>query len=384
MTDERKRRKKIIQIIARLNVGGPAVHVTMLTGHFSSAEWQSQLLTGMHGANEGDMTYLAEQYGIKPLVLKGFGREISLWNDLRVIRQLYLIMCHEKPDIVCTHTAKAGTLGRLAAVMARVPRVYHTFHGHIFHGYFSPLKTRFYILMEKILARISTSIIAISERQKQELVSYGITKADKIRVISLGLDFSRMLPCDPDRSLATRLGVGPKVTTVALVGRITAIKAPSLFIMAAQEVLKQRNDVHFLMIGDGELKNACQAEVENLGLQRHFSFTGFVADLKLLYGSVDIVCLTSVNEGTPVSLLEAMACGKLVVSTPVGGVPDFVTDGVNGFLCPAEPHAFAARISAFVEDPGKYQNVREQASRDIQRKYSRERLFKDYERLFSE
>ncbi len=382
--DKRRQQKKIIQIIARLNVGGPAVHVTLLTGHFSGEDWQSLLVTGIHGANEGDMTYLAEQYGIKPLVLKGFGRDISLWHDLRVIRQLFLILRREKPDIVCTHTAKAGTLGRLAAFLARVPRIYHTFHGNVFHGYFSSLNSRFYILMEKILAHISTSIIAISERQKQELVSYGITRAAKIRVIPLGLDFSRMLPCDPERSLATRLGIAATSTTVALVGRITAIKAPSLFIKAAQEVLKQRTDVHFLMIGDGELKDECQAEVEILGLQGHFSFTGFLADLKILYGSLDIVCLTSINEGTPVSLLEAMACGKLVISTSVGGVPDFVKDEVNGFLCPADPHDFAARIIACLDDPGKYQNMREKASQDIKRHYSKERLFEDCERLFSE
>jgi glycosyltransferase involved in cell wall biosynthesis len=380
----KKKPKKIIHVIARLNVGGPAVHVSLLVKSFNSEGWQSLLVTGVHGSNEGDMSYLAEHYGVKPLILPALGRDISLWSDLKVAFQLFRLFLREKPDIVCTHTAKGGTLGRLAAFFAGVPKVYHTFHGHVFSGYFSPLKTKVFIYIEKVLAFFCTAIISISIRQKHDLVSYGIAKPAKIKVIPLGLDFSRFLPVDESRSLRTGLGIEPGFTTIAMIGRLTAIKAPHLFIKAAHAVLKKKQDVHFLIIGDGELKAECEAEVQRLGITDSFSFPGFLQDLKVIYGSVDIVCLTSLNEGTPVSLLEAMACGKLVISTPVGGVPDFVHDGVNGFLCAAEPVAFAEKILACLEDPEGLQHIRQQAAQDILRDFSLERLHRDMEQLFGE
>lgn len=378
------RPRKIIRLISRLNVGGPVIHVTLLTRHFQSSDWQSLLVTGTHGANEGDMSYLTAQYGVKPLIMPDLGREISPLKDLRILISLLRLLRRERPDIVHTHTAKAGTLGRLAALLTRVPRVYHTFHGHVFSGYFSPLKTRLFIGIERFLARHSTAIIAISERQKQDLIGYHIAPADKIRIIPLGFDFSRVLPPDPERRLRWDLGIDPGVTTIALVGRLTAIKHPLLFIQMAQSLLKLRQDVHFLVIGDGELRESCEREVQARGLAAKFSFTGFMADLKLIYGSADIVCLTSINEGTPVSLIEAMACRKLVFATAVGGVGDLIRSGENGFICKADPAAFAEAIARCLEQPDKYSELGEQGSRDILAKYGSERLFRDLEQLYGQ
>lgn len=284
--------------------------------------------------------------------------------------------------ILCTHTAKAGTLERLAAIITHVPQIYHSSPGHVFQGYFSPLKTLIFIMIERFLARFTIGIIAISKHQKDDLIKFGIAPANKISVIPLGLDFSRILPPDPDRMLRRRLDIAPEKITVALIGRIKAIKNPLLFMNIAGEVIRQRQNVHFLMIGDGELRRDCQNQAKKLGIQDQVSFTGFIADLKQIYGSVDIVCLTSINEGTPVSLLEAMACQKIVISTPVGGVPDLIKSGENGFICNADPVTFSKRIIDCVDNLGEYKTLGEQAAKDVLNRYDMSRLFKDIEELY--
>jgi glycosyltransferase involved in cell wall biosynthesis len=381
---EQQGKKKIIRVISRLNVGGPVIHVTLLTKHFNDSNWQSMLVAGVHGEHEGDMSYLTRQYGVEPLLLQSMGREISPLDDIKAGFKLIRLFIREKPDIVHTHTAKAGTLGRLAAILTGVPQIYHTFHGHVFQGYFSPRKTRLFIMIEKFLARHSTKIIAISESQKRDLVRFGIAPEDKIRVIPLGFDFSRVLPPDPTRALGMKQQIPRDKMTVALIGRLTAIKNPSLFINIAHEVFKQRKNVHFLVIGDGELRQECVSLVKALGIEESFSFTGFIKDLKLIYGSVDIVCLTSINEGTPVSLLEAMACGKIVISTPVGGVPDIIHDNMNGFICEADPTAFAKQIIACLDDPAKYRPLAERAAEAVLKEYDMARLFHDLESLYDD
>jgi glycosyltransferase involved in cell wall biosynthesis len=380
--DFKPSRRKVLRLISRLNVGGPAIHVILLTRHFNNESWESVLVTGIPGENEGDMGYLARKYGVEPVIFNNLGREISILDDLKVGLELIKLFRKEKPDIVHTHTAKAGTLGRLAAIITCVPQIYHTFHGHVFQGYFSPLKTRIFLMIERFLARFTTGIIAISKRQKDDLIKFGITQANKIHVIPLGFDFSRILPPDQDRMLRRMLNIAPGKITVALIGRITAIKNPILFMNIAGEVIRQRQNVHFLVIGDGELKQDCQHLAKKLGIQDQVSFTGFISDLMQIYGSVDIVCLTSINEGTPVSLLEAMACQKIVISTPVGGVPDFIRTGENGFICEADPVAFSNQIIDCVDNLGKYTTLREQAAKDVLNRYDMSRLFKDIEELY--
>ncbi|HPX62964.1 MAG TPA: glycosyltransferase family 4 protein, partial [Candidatus Syntrophosphaera thermopropionivorans] len=199
----------------------------------------------------------------------------------------------------------------------------------------------------------------------------------------LGFDFSRLLPYDNEFKLRKKLNIDKDKITIALIGRVTAIKNPALFIYSANEVLKQRNNVHFLIIGDGELTDDCKKLVNQLGIQDYFTFPGFIEDLKLIYGSVDIVCLTSINEGTPVSLLEAMASQKIVIATPVGGVPDFVKNGENGFLCDANPQAIAEQIIYCVDNFQNLDYLRKQAAEEVLSKYSMNRLFKDLENLYN-
>lgn len=376
--------KKIIRIISRLNIGGPAIHVVLLTQHFNNESWSSILVTGKHGQNEGDMSYLTAKYGVQPVYYPELGREISLLSDLKVCLSLIRLFIKEKPDIVHTHTAKAGFVGRVAAILTGVPQIYHTFHGHVFNGYFSPLKTKLYILIERFLALFTTRIVVISELQRQDLIGYGIAKERKFKVIPLGFDFGRILPPDSTNKLRYDLGLPTDIPVVAIIGRIVPIKNHSLFIQVAELVAKQVTDIHFLIIGDGELRDTCEKQVRDLGLESRVSFTGFLTDLQLVYGCVDVVVLTSINEGTPVSLLEAMACQKLVLSTRVGGVGDFVTNGVNGYVLEPNPQAFADIIIDYAINPDRYTPLKERASKDVLRKYDKERLFRDIEALYTE
>lgn len=376
--------KKIIRVISRLNIGGPAIHVVLLTQHFNNESWSSILVTGKHGQNEGDMSYLTAKYGVQPVYYPELGREISLLSDLKVCLSLIRLFIKEKPDIVHTHTAKAGFVGRVAAILTGVPQIYHTFHGHVFNGYFSPLKTKLYILIERFLALFTTRIVVISELQRQDLIGYGIAKERKFKVIPLGFDFGRILPPDSTNQLRNDLELPTDIPVVAIIGRIVPIKNHSLFIQVAELVAKQVTDIHFLIIGDGELRDTCEKQVRDLGLESRVSFTGFLTDLQLVYGSVDVVVLTSINEGTPVSLLEAMACQKLVLSTRVGGVGDFVTNGVNGYVLEPNPQAFADIIIDYAINPDRYTPLKERASKDVLRNYDKQRLFRDIEALYTE
>ncbi len=375
--------KKIIRLISRLNIGGPVIHVTLLNKHFNNRKYSSTLVTGIHSENEGDMSYLASQYNVEPIVLKGLGREISPLDDLKVLFQLIWLFLRERPDIVHTHTAKAGTLGRLAAFITRVPQVYHTFHGHVFEGYFSPLKTRIFIMIERFLALCSTGIIAISKQQKKDLVRFKIAPAQKISVVPLGFDFGRILPVDPESCLRKELNIPEHKIVVAIIGRITQIKNHALFFRIAYEVLKLTDKVHFLVVGDGELRQHYESEAQRLKIAQHVSFTGFITDLKLIYGSVDMVVLTSLNEGTPVSLLEAMACRKIVLTTKVGGVSDFIENGVNGFYFDFDADKFRDVILDYVANPARYAAIGARAADDILRGYNKGRLFADLESLYS-
>jgi glycosyltransferase involved in cell wall biosynthesis len=382
VTPKKEKPKKIIRLISRLNIGGPVIHVTLLNKHFNNKDYSSTLVTGIHSANEGDMSYLASQYNVEPIVLKGLGREISPLDDLKVLFQLIWLFLREKPDIVHTHTAKAGTLGRLAATLTRVPQVYHTFHGHVFEGYFSPLKTRIFILIERFLALCSTGIIAISKEQKKDLLRFKIAPARKISVIPLGFDFGRILPVDPEAKLKRDLKIPDDKIVVAIIGRITQIKNHALFFRIAYEVLRLTDRVHFLVIGDGELRQHYEAETRRLKIAHQVSFTGFITDLKLIYGSVDMVVLTSLNEGTPVSLLEAMACQKIVLTTKVGGVSDFIENGINGFYFDFEADKFRDVILDYVADPAKFAAIGARAASDILSKFDKTRLFTDLEKLY--
>lgn len=352
-----------MRIIARLNIGGPAIHVTLLTERLGPPDFENLLVCGHIGPQEGDMAYLAEQHGIRPVYIAELGRELSPTHDVLTLFKLWRLMLAFRPDVVDTHTAKAGFLGRTAAWLARVPVRVHTFHGHVFHGYFSPRRTRVFLELERFTARLSDRLITLSPALKAELVdTYRIAPADKIEVVPLGLDLAPF--ADTPRhggEFRARFSIPPDAPVVGIVGRIVPVKDHVLFLDMAERLRKVVPDAHFVIVGDGECRRAVEDRVSALGLRESITFTGFLHDLKPVYSDMDVLVIASRNEGTPVSVIEALAAGVPVVSTAVGGVPDLLHGGDYGRLVPAgDSTALAAAVRAALTDPyARREHIRE-------------------------
>ncbi len=328
---------RVMWIIARLNVGGPAVQVIEMATRFQKSTDQGFLVCGTVGTDEGDMAYLAKSSGVKPIVIPALGRALHPLRDLSVIWHLFRLMKKHKPDVVHTHTAKAGFTGRIAAWLAGVPIIIHTFHGHVFHGYFGKLKTGLFIRLERLAARLSTRITTLSPALRDELIhTYRITSADKVEVLPLGLNlepYGQVLrPCGAFR---TAYQINPERPVIGIVGRLTPIKNHGLFVRAARIVADQLPEARFVIVGGGESRGAIEAEIASRFLVSPFIFTGWVRELPPVYADLDLTVVCSDNEGTPVALIEAMAAGCPVVATAVGGVSDLLDHGRLGQLVKA-------------------------------------------------
>lgn len=372
---------KVLRIIARLNVGGPAIHVTNLNKYLDkNYGYESLLVYGSLSAGEGSMEYLAED--LRAIILPELGREINLLKDLKTVWRLYKIIRREKPDIVHTHTAKAGTVGRLAAKLARVPKIYHTFHGHVFHSYFGKLKTQIFLFIEKFLARLTTKIIAISAKQKNELLAYRIARPEKFTVIPLGFELDKLQNLQNTNYWHGKFNLSANTKLVGIVGRLVPVKNHEYFLEIARAVCARTDNIRFVIIGGGELRGQLEKSAEAKNLTGKVFFAGFENDLQKIYGDLDIVVLTSLNEGTPVTLIEAMACGKPVVSTEVGGVGDIVENNISGYLCGQNaPEVFAEKIISLAQEPNN--NFGKIAQEKILKTYGVQRLAEDINNLYS-
>ncbi|MDR1114495.1 MAG: glycosyltransferase family 4 protein [Candidatus Margulisbacteria bacterium] len=373
---------KIVRIISRLNIGGPAIHVTNLNYYLDkNYGYDSRLIYGSLAPGEGSMEYLARAKKLKTIILPELGREINWRKDLKTLWQLYKILKREKPDIVHTHTAKAGAIGRLAAKLAGVKKIYHTFHGHVFHSYFGKFKTQAFIFLEKILARFTTKIIAISAKQKAELISYGIAKSDQISVVRLGFELNKLQPVPNYWRRKYRLS--PQTILVGIVGRLTAVKNHEYFLEIAREVCWQNDNVRFIIIGDGELREQLTVSAKLKNLDSKVFLAGFLNDARKIYSDLDIVALTSRNEGTPVTLIEAMACGKPVVSTNVGGVADIIDNNRTGYLAPQDqPEVFAQKLLRLCRSKTLRKNIGRHARKKILKLYDVKRLVEYINHLY--
>lgn len=326
---------KIIRVIARLNVGGPARHVIWLTKEFSGGEFESALIAGTVPDGEEDMSYLAVAGGVEPIYIREMSRELSP-RDVVSIWKIYRCFAREKPDVVHTHTAKAGTVGRIAAMLYRWlnwknVKIAHTFHGHIFHSYYGVWKTRMFLAIEKILARFATDkIVVLTDQQFVEIHKhFGVGRADQYEIIPLGIDLEPFQGSPEKRSALRReLKAGDDEILIGFVGRLTEIKNVPLFLRVAEIYRNQKAantpKLKFIIVGDGHLRPALEREVETRDLRDAVRFLGNRSDADVFYSGLDIVALTSLNEGTPLSLIEAMANGKPVISTAVGGVVDLL------------------------------------------------------------
>ncbi len=384
---------KVLRIIARLNIGGPAIHTVLLTAGLDKDRFESLLVCGAVSPGEGDMAYYAWERGVRPVYVPELRRELNPLNDLIAFVKICRIIWVEKPDIIHTHTAKAGTLGRVAGLCNDI-RVIHTFHGHVFEGYFNSFFTKIFILIEKVLACFTSKIITVSEEVKKELVGLGIAKAQKIAVIPLGFELERFLGVDV---LDCPVKPGNDIEKVGIVGRLVPVKNHRLFLEAVAKISKEKPQlkVRFKIIGDGELRGELEEYARELKIVPWVEFTGWQRDLPAVYADLDVVCLTSLNEGTPVSLIEAMACARVVVATEVGGVPDLLGEVVeerDGFSIrergisskPKDAQGFARALAFILDNPGAGKSLALAAREYVKTVFSKERLVRDMENLYLE
>jgi glycosyltransferase involved in cell wall biosynthesis len=386
---------RVVRIITRLNIGGPAIQAIDLSRELKSAGFDTHLVYGRLDTGEGDMTRLLPLDGIHATNVGDLSRPVSPPRDARALWRLYRELCRSKPDIVHTHTAKAGALGRLAALAynrtsgrQRPARLVHTYHGHVFEGYFGSRSTRFFLRVERWLGRRTDALIAISPRIKNDLLNtYQLARETQVKVIPLGFDLDRYLRISAqDRAVAREaFQIRPDAAVIVTVGRLTAIKQHSLFLDMAGKLARQSDQVVFMIVGDGSLRPALEAQARSLGIADRVRFTGWRGDLERVYAASDVFVLTSRNEGTPVALIEAMASAVPCVSTDVGGVRDVITSPEMGAVVPfGDAQALADAVLRLMSSPALREEIGRAASLSVAHRFHSRRLVADIAALYGQ
>jgi glycosyltransferase involved in cell wall biosynthesis len=337
-------RLRIMRVIARMNVGGPAVQVSGLMRHLPEADFDHRLFTGWCADDEAD--YLETQArDVEAIRIQGLGRAVKPGDDVRALRHLVREVRQFRPHIIHTHTAKAGGLGRAAARLSGVgSATVHTFHGHLLHGYFSPAKTRALVHLERRLASRTDRLVAVGAQVRDDLLAAGIGRPDQFVVIPPGLELPTSRPRDEVRA---EFGLKPDAVVIAIIGRLTQIKRPDRFVEVVRQVARQGSDVHFLVAGSGDQS----ALVEDAAKALPITHLGWRSDVENVLAASDAVILTSDNEGTPLSLIQAGMAGLPVIASAVGSVPDVVIDGETGWLAPPMSDALAEATLAMLDEP---------------------------------
>ncbi len=402
---EGDRRIRILRMIARLNIGGPAIHVNLLTMGLDKSRFHSTLVTGKISPQEGDMSYLFDFSNSKPIIITELQREISLSLDIKALIHIFKILRRENPDIVHTHTAKAGFGARMAVILYNLlcrkkVRMVHTFHGHVFKGYFSKQKSLFFIWVESLLARFTDVIIAISPTQKQELgEEFRIAPFEKIKIIPLGFNLDPFYKSQGLKGQFRKsLGLDDDTVLIGIIGRLVPIKNHMMFFRAARIFIDENPDIKimFVAVGDGELRTDLEAYCKRDGLAQHVCFCGWIRDVPSVYADLDILALSSLNEGTPVSIIESMASSVPVISTNAGGVVDLLgppdsdpdLDGFKvcerGILCRKDDAQGMAKGFKYLlrGDTNEKEQRIARARAFVEQRYSEKRLINDIEALY--
>jgi glycosyltransferase involved in cell wall biosynthesis len=382
------RKTRVLRVIARMNIGGPAHHVSMLSGRLDPRHFRTRLVYGKIAANEGSFEHLAEREGCAVEVVAGLGPEIRPLDDFRALFGLMGVMHRYRPHIVHTHTAKAGFLGRLAAILSPGPRpiIVHTYHGHVLEGYFGRRTSAIYRFLERGLAGLTDCLIGVSRATADDLVRLGVAGREQFRIIPIGLDLERFTQSDAKAALALRreCGAGEEEMLAAYVGRLVSIKRVEHVLRAVAEARRQGSPVRLAVAGDGECRQELEGLAGRLGLGDAVTFLGYVSDANTVVAGADLAILASDNEGTPVALIEAAAAGLPAVATAVGGVPEVVVPGA-GMLVPRGDYvALAAALCRCARDQPLRARMGARAREHVLRHFTVERLLHDVETLYGE
>jgi glycosyltransferase involved in cell wall biosynthesis len=384
-------RLKVVRVIARLNVGGPARHATLLNHGLRVHGIDSLLVHGSLDRAEGSLEGLIDTLGLRARKIPRLGRRISIWSDAAAFLELTRILFEEQPDVVHTHTAKAGTLGRLAAIAYNATRsrgsrcaVIHTFHGHVFSGYFGSIGSAAARVAERGLARLTDRIITISASQREDICSrYRVAPAAQVDVIELGLDLDGLLGLDGGVAARDQFGLNREDVVFGYVGRLAPVKNLPVLMRAFHQAAASEPRARLLLVGDGELRLTLEQLAAELGLADRVRFAGWQRDMAPVYRAIDVGVLASLNEGTPVALIEAMAAGKPVIATAVGGVPDVVAHGRSGLVVPAgDERGLAAAMRRLAREAETRAAFGAAARKDVGARFSRERLQAEISRCY--
>lgn len=387
---------KVLRIINRFNLGGPTYNAAYLT-KFLAPEFETLLVGGYKDETEEKSDFIVRNLGIEPVIIPEMRRKISPVNDIKAYRKIRQIIRDFKPDIVHTHASKAGTLGRLAAAACDVPVIVHTFHGHVFHSYFHSYKAAVFKNIERYLAKKSTRIIAISEGQKNELANhYHITSPEKISVIPLGFDLDKFQKEVDEKRVSFRkdYNLDEDEIAIAIVGRLVPVKNHGLFIEAIDNIRnKSSKKVRAFIVGDGESRQQIEQVAREMNIdfidgtrsreKASITFTSWIKNIDFVYSGVDIVALTSLNEGTPVSLIEAQAANKPIVSTNAGGIENTVIPDVTALLSKnGNGHEFVDNLYKLVENDDLRRKLSHQGWDFVKDRYHYSRLADDTAALY--
>lgn len=404
---------RVLNVIARLNVGGPAKHVGWLMAGLDPDRFEQRLLCGPVPDNEDDMGPLLRSQGVDYQIIPTLGRQISPTKDLATLMAILAVLKDFRPHVVATHTAKAGFLGRLALMIYRrtakakgwpVPKCVHTFHGHVFHDYFGPAKTRLFLFLERMLAeRASWRIVAISPRMFEEIHGqYKVGQAEQFVVLPLGIDQTPFAnPASGRARFRAELGLNDSEFVIGAVGRVAPVKNYGLFLQAAAKLKQDETELYercrFVLIGGGshEEMTGLAQQAESLSISDKTVFLGNRSDPEAFFPGLDALMLTSLNEGTPMAILEAGACGCPVVATAVGGVPDLlgpVEQEMQGFTLrgrglsapSGDASSLAAALAWLIKDPAQSNALGGSLKSYVAAEHSRERLVDAMEALYQE
>lgn len=393
---KKKDKIKVLRIINRFNLGGPTYNAAYLTKYLSD-DFETLLVGGEKYEEEESSSFILENLGITPIIIPEMQRSINRKNDRVAYKKIKKIIEEFKPDIIHTHASKAGTLGRLAASKMKVPVIIHTFHGHVFHSYFGKTKTIIYKNIERYLAKKSTKIIAISDIQKHELsIQHKICKQNKIEVIPLGFDLNRFQEDleSKRKSFREKYLIEEDEVAVGIIGRLVSIKNHHMFIDVVKNILDQTSKkVRFFIIGDGEEKENLKEYITSLNIdftewlvhekKATITFTSWIKNVDWSNAGLDIITLTSLNEGTPVSLIEAQASNKPIVTTNIGGVKNITLESQTAFITEVnDVKNFSKKLLLLIEDKKLRDNMGNKGWSFVNKKFSYNRLVNDIEKLY--